>query len=186
MLSITFVGSDTWRSAGLAVLFGLIALLAATDLIADAGEGASLTHRLVEGFILLVGVVGLAVMLRNLAQLWRQTRRLEREAVELTDRLENSTAQAARWREETKTLLHGLGQAIDAQFRRWDLSPAEREVALMLLKGLSHKEIALLRQTSEATTRQQAASIYKKASLSGRNELSAFFLEDLLLPMEEA
>jgi DNA-binding NarL/FixJ family response regulator len=50
----------------------------------------------------------------------------------------------------------------------------------LLLKGLSHKEIANLRSTSEATIRQQAASIYQKSSLSGRAALSAFFLEDLL------
>jgi DNA-binding NarL/FixJ family response regulator len=55
-------------------------------------------------------------------------------------------------------------------------------VASLLLKGLSHKEIAEVRRVSEATARQQARAVYKKAGLSGRNELAAFFLEDLLLP----
>jgi DNA-binding NarL/FixJ family response regulator len=61
-------------------------------------------------------------------------------------------------------------------------SPAEREVGLLLLKGLSHKEIAGVLDKSERTVRQQSLGIYKKAGLAGRAELSAFFLEDLLLP----
>ena len=72
--------------------------------------------------------------------------------------------------------------ALDRQFQRWALSPAEKEVALLLLKGLSHKEIAEVRSITEATARQQARAVYKKAGLSGRADLAAFFLEDLLLP----
>lgn len=76
----------------------------------------------------------------------------------------------------------GLGQAIDEQFDRWHLSPAEKEVGLLLLKGLSHKEVAEARAVTEATARQQARAVYKKAGLSGRHDLAAFFLEDLMLP----
>jgi DNA-binding CsgD family transcriptional regulator len=65
------------------------------------------------------------------------------------------------------------------------LSPAEKEVALLLLKGLSHKELAKVRSITEATARQQARAIYKKAGLSGRSDLAAFFLEDLLVPGSE-
>ena len=54
-----------------------------------------------------------------------------------------------------------------------------------MLKGLSHKEIARLRLTSETTVRQQAAAIYRKSGLASRAELAAFFLEDLLAPREE-
>ena len=60
----------------------------------------------------------------------------------------------------------------------------KREVALLLLKGLSTKEIASVRATSERTIREQARSIYTKAGLTGRAALSAFFLEDLLAPIE--
>jgi len=68
---------------------------------------------------------------------------------------------------------------------RWRQStPAEREIALFILKGLSAKEIADLRDTSERTIRQQAQAIYSKANLSGRAALSAFFLEDLLVPID--
>jgi DNA-binding CsgD family transcriptional regulator len=92
--------------------------------------------------------------------------------------------QGQRWRSEARSLLNGLGQAIDAQFSRWNLTEAERKVALLLLKGLSTKEIAAVRASSEWTVREQARSIYSKAGLTGRAALSAFFLEDLLAPIE--
>ena len=47
-------------------------------------------------------------------------------------------------------MLSGLGEAIEAQFSRWNLTEAEREVALLLLKGLSLKEAAAVRATTGA------------------------------------
>ena len=78
--------------------------------------------------------------------------------------------------------LAGFGRAIDAQFRAWQLTPAEREVALLLLKGYSHKAIARHTDRSDATVRQHATAIYQKAGLSGRAELAAYFLEGIPLP----
>lgn len=69
---------------------------------------------------------------------------------------------------------------IDDQFNRWMFSRAEKEIALLLIKGLAMKEIADIRGSTESTVRQQASQIYKKSLLNGRMELSAFFLDDLL------
>lgn len=79
-------------------------------------------------------------------------------------------------------LIARLGSAIQQQFVRWQLTVAESAVALLLLKGLSLKEIAAVRATSERTVREQARCVYRKAGISGRPALAAFFLEDLLLP----
>ena len=89
-------------------------------------------------------------------------------------------AESRKWREEMAEELRELGLAIRRQFGTWHLTAAEQEVGLLLLKGFSHKEIARIRSTSEATIRQQAAAIYRKSNLGGRAALSAFFLEDLL------
>lgn len=69
---------------------------------------------------------------------------------------------------------------IDEQFNQWQFSRGEKEIALLLIKGLSMKEIATIRGSNENTVRQQSSQIYKKSSLHGRMELSAFFLDDLL------
>ncbi len=79
-------------------------------------------------------------------------------------------------------MLLGLGQKIDEQLGDWGLTGAEKEIALLLIKGINLKELAAMRGTSERTVRQQASKIYTKAKLEGRAELAAFFLEDLLLP----
>lgn len=96
--------------------------------------------------------------------------------------LAESVAEAEQWRSEARELIRGLSEAIDDQFERWHLSPAEKEVGPLLLKGLSHREVAEVRAVTEATARQQARAVYKKAGLSGRHELAAFLLEDLMLP----
>ena len=63
--------------------------------------------------------------------------------------------------------------------RAWALSPAEADIAGLMLKGASLRDIARLRHTSETTIRQQAQGIYRKSGLSGRSEVAAYFLESL-------
>ncbi|MFV8259631.1 helix-turn-helix transcriptional regulator [Bdellovibrio bacteriovorus] len=65
-------------------------------------------------------------------------------------------------------------------FDKWGLTKTECEVGGLILLGLSLREIADRRGTSETTTRQQALSLYKKASVEGRHQLAAYFLEILL------
>jgi DNA-binding CsgD family transcriptional regulator len=96
--------------------------------------------------------------------------------------LEERRAERDAWRASAEKALEGLGRAIDRQFDAWGLTPAEREVALLVLKGLGHKQIAGLTGRSERTVRQHAVTVYGKAGLGGRAELAAFFLQDLMLP----
>ena len=168
--------------AGVLVAFAAVALLAALDVASDLRDGTTTGHVVAEGSIFLVGLLGAVFMARRLVQIVGSERSAREQALALAERLRASEAEAARWRDEARDLLQGLGAAIDRQFERWALSPAEKEVALLLLKGLSHKELADVRSITEATARQQARAVYKKAGLTGRHDLAAFFLEDLLLP----
>lgn len=166
----------------LAAVFGLIALLVGVDLVLDLRSGTTATHAMIEGVVVAIGLAAttrFAIQVRALA---REARDLRRQTAELGANLDASQAEAARWRRDAGDLIAGLGAAIDQQLERWGLSPAEKEVALLLLKGLSHKEIADVRGVNETTVRQQARALYRKAGLSGRNDLAAFFLEDLLGP----
>jgi DNA-binding CsgD family transcriptional regulator len=99
--------------------------------------------------------------------------------------LEERREERDAWRASAESALQGLGRAIASQFDAWGLTPAEREVALQLMKGHSHKAIARRTGRSDQTVRQHAASVYRKASVSSRAELSAFFLEHLMLPEED-
>jgi DNA-binding CsgD family transcriptional regulator len=170
---------------GVLAAFVGVALLAGLDLASDLREGTTVGHVVAEGGVFFVGLLGAVFIARRLMGIVRSERAARGEALHLAERLKATEAEAARWRGEARDLLRGLGAALDQQFERWALSPAEKEVALLLLKGLSHKEIAAVRTITEATARQQARAVYKKAGLSGRNDLAAFFLEDLLLPTDE-
>jgi len=65
------------------------------------------------------------------------------------------------------------------RFEEWALTPAERDVALFAIKGLSTHEIAALRATSEGTVKAQTAAIYRKAGVSGRAQLLSLFIDAL-------
>lgn len=132
----------------------------------------------------LIEIVPIVVTSVGMALLFRISERQRDEHLKVIRDLELARVQGQRWRTESRELLNGLGQAIDTQFQRWKLTEAEQEVALLLLKGLSHKEVATVRGVSERTVREQSRSIYSKAGLTGRAALSAFFLEDLLAPIE--
>jgi DNA-binding NarL/FixJ family response regulator len=82
---------------------------------------------------------------------------------------------------KTARLSGELFAVMSKQFRDWGLSPSEHEVALLLIKGLSMKEISELRQVKEKTVRQQATQIYAKSGYAGRHELAAHFIEDLMM-----
>lgn len=110
----------------------------------------------------------------------------ETESSDIRHELARIKARDSQWRADLATHFQELGAAIQSQFVDWGFTRAEQDVGLLLLKGFSHKEIARLRNTGEATIRQQAAALYQKAGLSGRAALSAFFLEELLQPPEPA
>jgi len=139
-----------------------------------------------EVFVEFVKVLPVVLMSVGVVLLFRVTARQREQQLTLMRDLEIARLQGQRWRNESRSLLNGLGAAIDAQFARWNFTEAEREVALLLLKGLSVKEISAVRATSERTIRAQSASLYSKAGLTGRAALSAFFLEDLLAPIEHS
>lgn len=171
-------GETPERGNGLAlVLFAAITVIVGVDVVADLTEGTSVGHVAVEVAAMALAALGVAVLAIRLMRARRDTTRLRAS-------LEHARADAERWRGETAELLAGLGVAIDREFERWGLTPAEREVGLLLLKGLSHREAAELRHVSERTVREQARALYKKAGLSGRADLAAYFLEDLLLPTD--
>lgn len=70
---------------------------------------------------------------------------------------------------------------VEERFDEWSLTPAEKDVALFALKGLSLSEIAEMRETSAGTVKAQTNAIYRKAGVSGRPQLLSLFVEDLLV-----
>lgn len=159
----------------LTVIFVLIVVGGTVDLVLDAPESLLSVHVLFE-VTLIVTSLGIVVYLTT--GWYRSIRSLA------TTREALSTRQLERdaWKDQAQKALEGLASAIDRQFDKWQLTPTERETALALLKGTSHKAFAINTGRSVRTVRQHAVSVYRKSGQQGRAELAGFFFEGLVVP----
>jgi len=159
----------------LALMAGLVAIAlgAAWDLLLDIGGGAAAAHFVGEGLVL-------AVALGLIAHLLGELRRRRMALARVVAELEEARAHVRKLTPDAQAARARLGEAIALQFVAWELTQSEREVGWLLLKGLTLKEIAALRNTAEKTVRQQASAIYHKSGVSGRHAFAAWFIEDCL------
>lgn len=70
-------------------------------------------------------------------------------------------------------------EVMEDQFDHWELSPAERDVALFAIRGYSNQEIAKARGKSEATIKTQLNAVFRKAGVSSRSALVSHFIDIL-------
>lgn len=103
-------------------------------------------------------------MIVSASLLWR--------AIQRKQRVENSLRLASG----------AFMDVLEESFTDWRLTPAERDVALFLVKGCTTAEIATLRSTSEGTVKAQTNAVYRKANVSGRPQLLGLFIDDLINP----
>ncbi|MEO1197776.1 MAG: LuxR C-terminal-related transcriptional regulator [Pseudomonadota bacterium] len=86
----------------------------------------------------------------------------------------------ARLEQQARAASGAFAELLEEHFDTWALTPSERDVALLAIKGLSIAEIAALRNTKEGTIKAQCNAIYRKAGVSGRPQLLSVFIEDLM------
>ncbi|HRP09165.1 MAG TPA: LuxR C-terminal-related transcriptional regulator [Gemmatimonadales bacterium] len=155
-----------------AVLLILISLTVGFDIVLDRPTTLWSIHVAVELLVVILCLV-LAVLLWNR---WRLTvRELDRARRALVSR----EAERDAWAAAAAEAVRGFRAAINDQFAQWKLTPTEREVAILLLEGLGHRQIARESGRSERTVRQHAVTIYDKSGLDGRAALAGFFLRGL-------
>lgn len=160
------------------IVMVLFAAFFTFDIVHDVKEGIPFTHIWHEVVLFLISIGALFWQIRIILNKNRHITSLNMELLETKKSYQD-------WKEKTHTKSQELSHLIENEFGLWHLSDGEKDVALLLIKGLSMKEIADIRKTHEKTVRQQATTIYKKSGLSGRQELAAYFLEDMLnLPIK--
>ncbi|MEZ5535719.1 MAG: LuxR C-terminal-related transcriptional regulator [Thiolinea sp.] len=161
------------RDSFFITLLIIITVMTTYDLIHDYQEGTPIFHLLIELLVVVSSVIGIGFLIKELTK-----HRHDLEVVK--EKLTITREELSESREHVKAAGKEFMKAINQQFDSWTLTPSEREVATLLLKGLSFEEISTVRNTKEKTVRQQASSIYRKSGLSGRHEFAAWFFEDLL------
>lgn len=161
------------RNTFVAIILVIIMTLNAFDVMVDVGLGMPFWHIAQEASLVLLSGLGATVLVLHMRT---KNKNLQELASKLADANQQVALLSGKIQEERKR----YSLIIKNQFEQWELTMGEQQVALLLLKGLSLKEIASVRDTKEMTVRQQASSIYNKSNLSGRHEFSAWFLEDFL------
>ena len=130
-------------------------------------------HMTVDAAVVLISFAGVIYLL------WENYRK-HQEIESLNTQLTHSHSRISDLHKKLRQASQKHIEVIHEQLEAWKLSPTEKEIALLLLKGLSFEEIATVRNTKEKTVRQQAIAVYRKSGLNGRHEFAAWFFEDFL------
>ena len=154
-------------------IFVIVVIASGADLLTDLSHGATIQHVTKEAIIVGISVLAISWLLLGVRQQALEIATLQKELNEAINLQKHPKKYILEIREK-------LGTVITQQFSEWKLTKSEIEVGWLLLKGLSLREISIVRNTLEKTVRQQASSIYKKADLTGRHAFSAWFIEDIL------
>ncbi len=152
--------------AAIIVLQALCAMFFVGDVLVDLSHGDHLDdlHLILEAAAALALSAGVIYLMRELRDLINRMASME------------LGIRAARGE---------MALLIDAFFDQWRLTPSEREIALLVLKGIDNDSIAKMRGTAQGTVRAQCTRIYAKAQVDGRAQLLSVFMEELLHAGEE-
>lgn len=158
-------------------LLTVVTLINMYDLYQDyLDEDHNPVHIFFEGVVIVLSLAGISFLLFEVRKRSQEIDNLRQQLTRTRADLADLHAQNDKLRQASKQ----YSTLIQDQMTQWDFTPSEKEVALLLLKGLSFEEIASIRQTKDKTVRQQATSIYRKSNLNGRHEFAAWFFEDFL------
>lgn len=139
-------------------LFGALYFLG--DFVADLLLASdSVVHVFFEGLAVLCLLIGIFFSIR-------ERRRLLSRNQEMESQLQMASG--------------AFREVLENFFDQWKLTPSEREIALLTIKGFSNAEIADLRNTREGTVKAQSNAIFRKAGVSGRTQLLSHFIEELV------
>lgn len=155
-------------------------LFALSDIIFDMKEGVPVSHLVNEGALWILTIIGAVFQFRIIKWQSKEMLNFKAKIAELDEINTQLKIDQDEFKKKITHLSDEFLLYIDEQFNKWMFTRGEKEIALLLIKGLSMKEIADIRGSAENTVRQQSSQIYKKSQLNGRMELSAFFLDDLL------
>ena len=109
-------------------LLVMVAGMATVDILTDIKGALTLRHILLEGGAGVTALFGIFYFMRGTAVLKEKLTASVKETLTLKQ-------DAKIWKIQAQKHIEGLAQSINAQLHAWNLSQAEKEIALLLLKG---------------------------------------------------
>ena len=86
-----------------------------------------------------------------------------------------------RQQSESLSFLRGeMESFVRGKFEEWNLTAAERDITMYMLKGSSIADIAAARSTAEGTVKAQTSNIFRKTGVASRMELMSLFMDEFL------
>ena len=152
------------------VMLSIVIIINTSDFLKDIIQGDEILHIALEIITVALSIGGIFLLTR-----------MVHHRANMDAHVEKIESDLSLTRSKLKEIGQEYSKHIQDQFLTWKFTLSEKEVALLILKGLSFNEIAEIRNTKEKTVRQQASSAYNKSGVSSRHELAAWFLEDLLV-----
>lgn len=169
------IGSYSRRGVVFAGFTVLVCLSTLVEVAVEFGEGEMLRDMVDDIALFLLSSGILVLFCYDYLQQQRALSELRQQMNGMRGKLEKLDT-------DTLQITTQFRAIMQKQFSEWRLTESEQDIARALIKGLSFREVAELRETREKTVRQQAAAVYRKAGLTGRHELAGWFFEDLLNP----
>jgi len=156
-----FVRVVFWGMLSALLILGMDVIFDAVDhfVLRDLFVGKELIHMLLEMFAVITLAGGLMVVREYIQTLIQRNQDF---AVTL------------------HTLKEDFHDLVEVKFGQWDLTAAERDVALLLLRGLTTADIADFRGTSVGTVKLQSHALMKKSGTTSRAEFMSMFLEEFM------
>jgi DNA-binding CsgD family transcriptional regulator len=94
--------------------------------------------------------------------------------------LRRAQSEAEADRARLIALRGAFDRLMEERFDAWELSAAERDVALLTVRGLRISEIAAARGVREGTVKSQLSLIFRKSGVRTRTEFVAMFIDEFL------
>lgn len=117
------------------------------------------THLVSEGALMILLLTGFSLARSALRQVQRERDTARRDLRSL--------------RGDFDTILH-------RQFEIWQLTPAQRDVALLTLRGATIADVAGMRNCAEGTVKAHLSAIFRAAGVRTRSELLGHFMDEFL------
>jgi DNA-binding CsgD family transcriptional regulator len=165
------------RAQYLAILFFLILLTAYTtyevyDELLDLEQGESPLTVWLEILIVSSSLGFIFYITRLLYTNMMHQKQMEQTLQQVRQQLHSSNQHLQQGK-------NAFRETIEWQLDEWQLTQAQKEIAVLLLKGLTPQEIAEARHVQVKTVRNHLSAIYEKSSLPGRHVFCAWFFEGL-------
>ncbi|MGB1309731.1 MAG: helix-turn-helix transcriptional regulator [Leucothrix sp.] len=172
---------DTTSALGkpeyIAILFFLILLTGYTvyevyDELTDLAHGESPLTVWLEILIVSASLGFIFYITRLLYKNIKQQKQMAQSLKQVREQLHSSNQRLQQGKEAFR-------ETIEWQLNEWQFTQAQKDISILLLKGLTIKEIASQRHVQEKTIRNHLSAIYEKSGLPGRHVFCSWFVEGL-------